>query len=80
MKNTQKPRYSAFYRFFSAISALAIILLAGYLISYGAIVYAFAVLLMGFLIRNFVLMCARQDEDFQAMQEQEEKERNQFFY
>lgn len=81
MKNSKKPRYSALYRFFSAISALAIVSLAGYLISYGAIIYAFAVLLMGFLIRNFVLLCARQDEDIERMQKQDDFiKRDQFFY
>lgn len=81
MKNYKKPRYSAYYRVFSILSSVAIISLAGYLVTYGALIYAFAVVLMGFLIRNFVLLCARQDEDIARMQRKDDFiKRDQFFY
>jgi hypothetical protein len=80
MKNTQNPRPSVLNRIFSAVSAVCIVSLSGFLFAHGAIIYAVAVLLFGFYIRWFILFCAKQDRDFQAMQEQEEKERNEFFY
>ncbi len=80
MKNSKKPRYSAFYRVFSIVSALAVLASAGYLFYYGVILYGVIVLLFGGYIRYFVMFCARQDEDFERMQKEDFIKRDQFFY
>lgn len=80
MKNTQNPRPSALNRVFSIVSAVAVSGLAGFLAYYGAYLHAFAVASMGFYIRYFVLFCARQDREFNAQQERERQELENFFY
>lgn len=80
MKNTQKTPPTKLDRIIFAFMAVSIVALAGFLISYGAVMYAVIVLIFGFYIRWFIMFCAQQDRDFSEMQKKEEKERNEFFY
>ena len=80
MKNTQNTPPSKLDRVIFALMAVSIVALAGFLISYGAVMYAVVVLIFGFYIRWFIMFCAKQDREFNEMQKQEEKERNEFFY
>lgn len=80
MKNTQKTPLSKLDRVIFAFMAVSIVSLAGFLISYGAIMYAVIVLTFGFYIRWFIMFCAKQDREFNEMQKQDEKARNEFFY
>lgn len=80
MKNTQKTTPSASNRVFSAVSAVSIVGLAGFLISYGLILYAVAILAFGFYCRWFILYCAMQDREFNAMQKNDRDEYEKFLY
>jgi hypothetical protein len=80
MKNTQTPPPSALNRVFSVVTAISIVGLAGFLISRGAIGFALFVLCFGFYCRWFVLFCAQQDREFNAQQERERQELENFFY
>lgn len=76
MKNTKTPQPSTECRIFSAVSAVSIVSLTGYAVACGALLFGASVFLMGFTIRNGVLLIAQKDREFNAQFQQDENENN----
>ena len=76
MKNTQTPQPSTECRIFAGFTAVSIVALTGYAVACGAFLFGASVFLMGFTIRNGVLLIAQKDREFNAQFEQDKNENN----